>query len=1006
MAKKRSSNIALMSGVLILVLVLGFIVFFTSYELNITGASFWDNLWDKLLKIDKAELSGKAITAPTTAKQLAPVTKAATSTYYSYADIIAGQRSDSAASSAVRIFLSSSGTFQSTPSFQWNAFGSGNTNGEVVLASCDTDGDGMDEIIAGAEQGSAANIIRIFDYQSTAPSQQITSFGSATKGINIACGDFDNKCIDKDGDNICGSFIGGPPVDGNVLLMHMDEANGPVIADSSGNNNNGNVIIRSGNANIIGYSMPGTSGSSLYFDNSFGYCCSATNQNRTYISVPASTYGILRPPWNVTIAAWVNPTQFANPYDNYVIDKCRTTTISGQTLSCGASDYGLRIGSYGRLVFNVVLKTGASTAQNFEVSTYIMKVNEWQHIAGVYNGSGLYLYYNGNVVTNLTDNLVKNRQIITQNTGPLRIGSANDIMGGQYYLYDNSYNGYIDEVAIYNRSLSADEVKQLYQSTIKDCNDYDSKTYQNAPELCGDGVDNNCDFVEDENCAEICRQGYVRCNWQSNYNQPMRCGVQGNGDITWINEGENCNLQNKKCYATTIKPQVGYELGYGLVGCVGPNYIEPDRRTVSNEYGRIQFPEGINLVDGVNVYPDCIFIYDGYIKVDDALCPELASMVPAEVSLSVRERSLQGGRVRYDSNDDGIFESEIAEKTVAMYSATGQDSILIINFTLGGFSIATTAQASTNSGSSQGECSSKGGNTSESCSSTCRKETGNTYDGIDNECNKAASYGPLDNCCAQGGNQNCNEKTVCEGKDKYLQCEGNKVVRYHSCKDYGSKGNPFDNCNGCCKDVVRDCADIGDGSVCKSYANTDAYCSPPEKPSEPIDCEGKDKKSCNSLCDQISGLNYPPFGCPCPSGTSCEKIGDSYICKGRDCPRGSSAFKSVTGVRTTSGECEPECDEKCPGDTNVGNGLGGCCDGSFGGDSSGGKEGCDCPCGGIRGQYPVCGAPRVIVCMTSSVAACSCSVDPTQPCCPDAYCGEFGGQNCKDCHKGCPNPGY
>src|SRR3989338_11105793 len=145
------------------------------------------------------------------------------------------------------------------------------------------------------------------------------------------------------------------------------------------------------------------------------------------------------------------------------------------------------------------------------------------------------------IVNNLTDNLEKNRQIITQNTGPLRIGSANDIMGGQYYLYDNSYNGYIDEVAIYNRSLSADEVKQLYQSTIKDCNDYDSKTYQNAPELCGDGVDNNCDFVEDENCAEICRQGYVRCNWQSNYNQPMRCGVQGNGDITWINEGENCN---------------------------------------------------------------------------------------------------------------------------------------------------------------------------------------------------------------------------------------------------------------------------------------------------------------------------------------------------------------------------------------------------------------------------------------------------------------------------------
>src|SRR3989344_4624752 len=625
MAKKRSSNIALMSGVLILVLVLGFIVFFTSYELNITGASFWDNLWDKLLKIDKAELSGKAITAPTTPKPLAPVAKAATGTYGGYADIIAGQRADSVASSAVRIFLSSSGTFQSTPSFQWNAFGSGNTNGEVVLASCDTDGDGMDEIIAGAEQGSAANIIRIFDYQSTAPSQQITSFGSATKGINIACGDFDNKCIDKDGDNICGSFIGGPPVDGNVLLMHMDEANGPVIADSSGMNNNGTAVIRSGNANIIGYSMPGTSGSSLYFDNSFGYCCSAANQNRSYVGMfTYDSYGILRPPWNITLSAWIKPTEFASPYDNAVIYKCSSST------SCDrSSDYGLRIGSYGRLTFNVVLKTGASTAQNFEVSTYIMKINEWQHIAGVYNGSGLYLYYNGNVVANLTNNLVKNRQIITL-TGPLRIGSANEIITQNIYVPDMSYKGYIDEVAIYNQTLSDSEIKDLYKATIIDCDDTDNKIFPNAPELCGDGIDNNCDGFIDDKCAEVCGT-YVRCadvNNDDTYSQPKRCGVSSNSAAPWYNDGEDCNLQGRKCYAINIKPQTSFTYGEGKTGCI--SNLQHSERTAYTDYGSVTFlADGINLRN-MNIYSECISIYNGYLKINNVLCPGLIPPIDIE----------------------------------------------------------------------------------------------------------------------------------------------------------------------------------------------------------------------------------------------------------------------------------------------------------------------------------------------------------------------------------------
>ncbi|RLJ69131.1 putative metal-binding protein [Lacinutrix venerupis] len=40
-----------------------------------------------------------------------------------------------------------------------------------------------------------------------------------------------------------------------------------------------------------------------------------------------------------------------------------------------------------------------------------------------------------------------------------------------------------------------------------DCDDTDAITYPGANEICGDGIDNNCDGQVDENCVEICNDG-------------------------------------------------------------------------------------------------------------------------------------------------------------------------------------------------------------------------------------------------------------------------------------------------------------------------------------------------------------------------------------------------------------------------------------------------------------------------------------------------------------------
>jgi len=441
--------------------------------------------------------------------------------------------------------------------------------------------------------------------------------------------------------------------------------------------------------------MPGTSGSSLYFDNSFGYCCSATNQNRTYISVPASSS--LRPS-KVTVAAWIKPRQ-RTVSNNYVISKCRSISIGSQTLPCGNTDYGLYIGN--SLVFRVLLKQGTASAEYFEIDVdgSIIKLNEWQHIAGVYNGSGLYLYYNGNQVANLTDNAVKNKYIITTND-PLRIGSETDVTN-QYMIYDRSFSGAIDEVSVYNRGLSADEIKDLYKSSIIDCDDRDKTIYPNAPELCGDGIDQNCNMEIDDKCEEVCGGiGYVRCAWNTGfwdtkYNQPERCRAYIDSSSTWVDEGPNCDTLNKKCYAVTIKPQSGFTYGEGKIGCVGKSFIDNDGRTMFNEYGSVTFPASLNISDlkrQGGLYADCVSIYNGYLKIDNGACPQL--IPPIDIELIVYPDAFGNNyKLMYDANNDNIFEGQLNPVSDSGFDEDWARTLYFVSNYVGKFVVSTSTNS-------------------------------------------------------------------------------------------------------------------------------------------------------------------------------------------------------------------------------------------------------------------------------------------------------------------------
>jgi len=79
--------------------------------------------------------------------------------------------------------------------------------------------------------------------------------------------------------------------------------------------------------------------------------------------------------------------------------------------------------------------------------------NQWHHIAGVYDGSRMSLYVDGQP------------DGYKHTSGSLNVSGSNVYIGGGPSM---SFSGLIDEVRIYNRALSAGEIQTLYSGPVTD----------------------------------------------------------------------------------------------------------------------------------------------------------------------------------------------------------------------------------------------------------------------------------------------------------------------------------------------------------------------------------------------------------------------------------------------------------------------------------------------------------------------------------------------------------
>ncbi|VVB58145.1 Right handed beta helix region [Candidatus Anstonella stagnisolia] len=191
-----------------------------------------------------------------------------------------------------------------------------------------------------------------------------------------------------------------------------------------------NIGINSGSA----YNDSGAFGSSRTFDG-------ASN----YVTVPYAAS--LAPTGAITVSAWFSTK------DKTVAQKIVSKTEGG------AYALGLNLGvPYCNANSICLLINVGGTYYNASYATSNINNNQWYHMVGTYDGETARLYVNGAEVASNTN---PSGAISYASSNPLCIGSEPDgtvCSTGQYF------NGSIDDVAIFSRNLSTQEILALYNA--------------------------------------------------------------------------------------------------------------------------------------------------------------------------------------------------------------------------------------------------------------------------------------------------------------------------------------------------------------------------------------------------------------------------------------------------------------------------------------------------------------------------------------------------------------
>ncbi|MEX2410371.1 MAG: LamG domain-containing protein, partial [Candidatus Paceibacterota bacterium] len=218
--------------------------------------------------------------------------------------------------------------------------------------------------------------------------------------------------------------------DGLIGYWHFDEGSGGVVKDATLKNEKGSLV------DGPSWESPSDCISSI---------CLSFDGNDDYLEIPDSSvldsvFGSSNKIF--TLSAWIYPTSWTN-YST-VFNKAYGGSWSNTTVGLWAYSGGLRC--------TVGSNVGGNPSGSYVGVTNKPSLNNWYHVACVGDGDNLFMYVDGELVGNTS---IPETVDPTSNNDPLTIGRRHD---GQ----NESFPGFMDELRVYDRNLSPEEIKRIY----------------------------------------------------------------------------------------------------------------------------------------------------------------------------------------------------------------------------------------------------------------------------------------------------------------------------------------------------------------------------------------------------------------------------------------------------------------------------------------------------------------------------------------------------------------
>jgi hypothetical protein len=240
-----------------------------------------------------------------------------------------------------------------------------------------------------------------------------TAIGSSAQHIYTSAGSYNATVTISDGALSVNSTVVVSVVqasDPTLLANYMlDEKGGLTAADSSGNSNIGTLV------NNPVWTAGKVNGGLLFHGTDYVDCGNKDALN------PAS---------QITLCGWINSSDGA-PATEEIVAKDNNTLMQ----------YYLRIQAGGKLRFGI-----AGTLLN---GVTVLKANTWYFVAGTYDGSQMNVYINGVLDATLAK------------TGPMVNNGVNVLIGARKSATLLNFMGVLDEIRIYGRALSLQELQSL-----------------------------------------------------------------------------------------------------------------------------------------------------------------------------------------------------------------------------------------------------------------------------------------------------------------------------------------------------------------------------------------------------------------------------------------------------------------------------------------------------------------------------------------------------------------